>query len=115
MSSGHDAHDIKKEVRTYLVIGATLWVLTLVTVLASRVHLGLAGNITLALVIATVKATLVCLFFMHLISEKQYIYTVLIITVIFLIPMPILFLGAHHDPITGTEPVVAETVSHPVH
>lgn len=49
----------------YYGIWATLMVLTLVTVLASFAELG-PFNIVIALLIATIKGTLVVLFFMHL-------------------------------------------------
>ena len=39
--------------------------------------------IIVALIIATVKGSLVAAFFMHLLSEKKLIYSVLVITVVF--------------------------------
>ncbi len=77
------SEDISKHVRGYLIIGGTLIIGTILTVLASYVDLGHHWNIVLALVIATVKASLVALFFMHLISERQMIYTVLSFTAFF--------------------------------
>jgi cytochrome c oxidase subunit IV len=55
----------------YLAIGATLLVLTGTTVFAAFVNLG-PFNPVVALLIATIKATLVVLFFMHVkgASEK---------------------------------------------
>lgn len=78
----HD-HDVSKHIRGYLIIGGTLIVGTVLTVLASQVDLGHTWNIVLALVIATIKASLVALYFMHLISEKQMIYLVLGFTAFF--------------------------------
>jgi cytochrome c oxidase subunit IV len=49
---------------TYIVIILTLMVLTAATVIAAFINLG-PFNIVVALGIATVKATLVVLFFMH--------------------------------------------------
>ncbi len=49
----------------YVTIWAILMVLTLTTVLVSEVDIG-PLNIVVALVIATIKGTLVVLFFMHL-------------------------------------------------
>ena len=49
---------------TYIVIILTLLALTITTVLAAYVNLG-PLNIVVALAIATLKATLVVLFFMH--------------------------------------------------
>jgi cytochrome c oxidase subunit 4 len=51
-------------VRTYLLVFASLMVLTFVTVAASRYDFG-PGNTIVALAIAVLKASLVVLFFMH--------------------------------------------------
>jgi cytochrome c oxidase subunit 4 len=51
-------------VRTYLLVFASLMVLTFLTVAASRYDFG-EGNTIVALAIAVLKATLVILFFMH--------------------------------------------------
>jgi len=51
-------------VGTYLLIGATLLVLTVATTLIAFVNLG-PFNAAVALTIATIKALLVILFFMH--------------------------------------------------
>lgn len=55
----------------YIAIGTTLLLLTAVTVKAAFINLGMF-NPVVALLIATVKATLVVLFFMHVkgASEK---------------------------------------------
>lgn len=53
----------------YILVWAALMVLTVVTVLTGRMHLPGYG-LMLALVIATVKGTLVALFFMHLAEHK---------------------------------------------
>lgn len=92
----HD-HDVSKHIRGYLIIGGTLILGTVLTVLASYIDLGHHWNIILALVIATVKASLVALFFMHLISEKQMIYTVLTFTAFFFIGLMFLTIGAYHS------------------
>jgi cytochrome c oxidase subunit 4 len=91
------AGDISKHIRGYLIIGGTLIIGTILTVLASYLDLGHNWNIVLALVIATVKASLVALFFMHLISEKQMIYTVLGFTAVFVIGLMVLTISAYHD------------------
>jgi cytochrome c oxidase subunit 4 len=96
--------DISKHVRGYMIVGGTLLVGTILTVLASYVDLGHHWNIVLALVIATVKASLVALFFMHLISERQMIYIVLAFTAFFLIGLMFLTIGSFGDfpPLTTT-------------
>jgi cytochrome c oxidase subunit 4 len=57
-------------VRTYLVVFAALMVLLVVTVAVAFVHLG-PLNLAAALAIAIVKATLVILFFMHVIYSSR--------------------------------------------
>jgi cytochrome c oxidase subunit 4 len=89
--------DVSKHIRGYLIIGGTLLIGTILTVMASYMDLGHHWNIVLALVIATVKASLVALFFMHLISEKQMIYTVLGFTVFFFISLMFLTISAYND------------------
>jgi cytochrome c oxidase subunit 4 len=87
----HDAHHghdnspeaIKKEVRKYLIVLGCLAVLTLVTVAISYLHLETWEAVTLALIVATIKGSLVAAFFMHLISERKLIYAVLAITIFF--------------------------------
>ena len=90
-----DHQDVAKHVRGYLIIGGTLIIGTVLTVLASYVDLGHHWNIILALVIATTKASLVALFFMHLISERAMIYTVLAFTAFFFVGLMFLTVGAH--------------------
>ncbi len=71
-SSGHIL-----PVSIYVAIWAALMVLTATTALASFIELG-DWNIVLALVIATIKGTLVVLFFMHLkYSPKLTMVTVI--------------------------------------
>jgi cytochrome c oxidase subunit 4 len=89
--------DVSKHIRGYLIIGGTLIIGTVLTVLASYVDLGHHWNIVLALVIASVKASLVALYFMHLISEKQLIYTVLGFTAFFFIGLMFITIAAYHD------------------
>jgi cytochrome c oxidase subunit IV len=58
----HTEHIVKPG--TYLAIISTLLVLTILTVVAATIDLG-KFNIVVALAIATLKASLVVLFFMH--------------------------------------------------
>jgi len=79
------AEDIKKHVRVYIMVFVALAALTVITVGISYLHLPTHLAITLALIVATVKGSLVALYFMHLISEKKVIYYVLAFCVIFFI------------------------------
>lgn len=82
-----DQH-VEKHVRQYLTVFIALLVLTVVTVLASRIDLGITGGVILAMIIAGVKGTLVAGVFMHLFSDKRkLIYVVLIYTGIFLLAL----------------------------
>ncbi len=84
------AHDIKKHVRTYIIVFVALAALTVVTVGISYLHLAKVPAILLALFIATLKGTLVAAYFMHLISEKRLIFVVLIITFVFFLALILL-------------------------
>jgi cytochrome c oxidase subunit 4 len=67
----------------YGAVFAALLVLTSVTVAVSYVDLGL-GNVAAALVIASVKASLVALFFMHLRHESRLVWTFALVPLFFL-------------------------------
>ena len=79
------AADIDKHVRTYILVFVSLMVLTFVTVAVSYFHLPVKAAIALALVIATIKGSLVACYFMHLISEKKLILWVMLLTVAFFV------------------------------
>ena len=82
MTDDH-AVDIDKHVRTYMIVFAALAVLTVVTVAVYFLKLSVPMAITVALIIATVKGTLVACYFMHLISERKLIFVILLMTVAF--------------------------------
>lgn len=83
--SGHDSADIDKHVRIYITVFVALMVLTIVTVAVSYLDLSTPVAVTVALVIATIKGSLVACYFMHLISEKKVIYAVLALTAVFFV------------------------------
>lgn len=100
----HDDHDVSKHIKTYLLIGLFLLIGTGLTVWAAGIHFGSHSmNIAIALLIATAKASLVALFFMHLISEKTAIYMFMSVTVFFFAGLMVLTLWASHDHPTATE------------
>ena len=94
------AEDVKRHVRGYISVFVALMALTVITVTVSYLHLNITAAIIVALVIASIKGTLVASYFMHLISEKKIILAVLAITVIFFIGMMFLPLLGHSDIIT---------------
>ena len=63
----------------YVAIAATLFVMTIITVAVSFVDLGKTGNVILAMAIASFKASLVILFFMHLKFEKKTMVVICLI------------------------------------
>jgi cytochrome c oxidase subunit 4 len=86
---------IKKSIRGYLMIGAVLFAGTVITVAANQVHLAVPLAITVALIIATIKGSMVAAVFMHLSHEKRWIYGALLLTVAFFIVLmfvPLLFI-----------------------
>jgi cytochrome c oxidase subunit 4 len=89
MTSDH-AVDIDKHVRIYITVFVALMVLTIVTVTVSRFHLPVPVAVTVALIVATIKGSLVACYFMHLISEKKLIYAVLALTAVFFAALMIL-------------------------
>jgi cytochrome c oxidase subunit IV len=77
-----DPAAVKKTVRTYLMVGAALLAFTAITVAANQFHLAVPIAITVALIIATMKGSMVAAVFMHLSYEKKWIYGALVLTVI---------------------------------
>jgi cytochrome c oxidase subunit 4 len=97
--SGTSVEDIKKSVRTYIIVFVALMALTIITVAVSYLHLDVVWAITLALFIAAIKGSLVAGFFMHLISEKKLIYATLLLTLVFFLVLMLLPTSSYHDKI----------------
>ena len=114
--SGHTPDEIRASVRVYLKVFGALAVLTMVTVGVSYVDLGGRGNIGVALLIATFKAGLVAVFFMHLKGEVASIYRALVLTVLFFVVLMVLPLSHFADhtgvPNPETQVVPASTEHH---
>jgi len=89
----HTPEEIKKHVKTYIAVFAALACLTVVTVAVSYLHLSVGKAVAVALLIASIKASLVAAFFMHLISERVIITSILLLTFFFfavLLILPVL-------------------------
>ncbi len=109
------AHGVQQHVTRYLLVGGLLIAFTILTVALSYVDFGgffswlfhihiapsRAGqlNIAVAMVVATIKVSLVVLVFMHLAAEKRLIYRILIFTVIFVLGLFWLTYLAWYNPI----------------
>ena len=81
--SGHGTESIQEHIKVYLTVFGALAALTILTVTASYLDVSSSEAIFLALTIATIKASLVAGYFMHLITEKQTIVWILILTFFF--------------------------------
>jgi cytochrome c oxidase subunit 4 len=81
--SGHGVEAIRGEIRRYWIVGLALFLLTIVTVTVSYLDLSVGMSVFVALLIAALKGGLVAAVFMHLISERQAIYALLTLTVVF--------------------------------
>jgi cytochrome c oxidase subunit 4 len=95
-ASDHAA-DIDKHVRIYITVFVALMVLTIITVLIARVHLPIPIAISVAMLVAIIKGSLVACYFMHLISEKKLIYAVLALTLAFFVVLLALPALTHAD------------------
>jgi cytochrome c oxidase subunit 4 len=69
--------------RIYIIVWITLLILTAVTWWVSYINLGM-GNVAVALLIASVKAALVALFFMHLRYENRLVWAFALLPLFFL-------------------------------
>ena len=97
MSDVHSGEAVRDQVRKYLFVFGALLVLTLVTVSISYLHLSVVPAIVAAMIVASVKGSLVASYFMHLISERKFIYFVLILTGVFFAGLMLLPVIHHFD------------------
>ena len=70
-------------IKTYITIAALLMILTAVTVTVSFIDLG-PYNVSVALLIASVKALLVAFFFMHLFYDNKLYLIIFAMALLFL-------------------------------
>lgn len=99
----HAAHHIVSA-KTYTIVFLLLLVLTVITVAVAYYNFGGLVNLVLALGIATVKATLVALYFMHVRYSGRLIQITLVTSLLFL---ALLMFGTLMDVWTRT------SVTHP--
>ena len=83
--SGLTPAEVHHHVKIYIRVFLALAVLTVLTVGVSYLHLPLALAISVALIIATFKASLVATFFMHLNVERKIVMAILALTMFFFI------------------------------
>jgi cytochrome c oxidase subunit 4 len=98
MSATHSPEAIKKHRKVYLSVFIGLLIGTAITVGMYYQHFDtFSTTVTIALIVATVKASLVAAFFMHLSHERRAIYSTLLVTVFFLAAMMYLFIHSRTD------------------
>jgi cytochrome c oxidase subunit 4 len=96
----HVAHNIAKHIRGYMMVGGTLLAFTAITVFLSYVNFGtMKANVAVAMLVATFKAALVAMIFMHLSNEKKLIYRILVFTAFFVLGLFFLTYLAWYDPV----------------
>ena|SRR5687768_12896851 len=88
--SGHAAPTHQAPLAAYFLVFGALMVLTLVTVWVSRIDLG-ELNTAVAMAIAIVKATVVILWFMHVIHSPRLTWIVVLSSFLWLAVMFVLF------------------------
>ncbi len=96
-----EAARVRQHVRVYVMVFVALAVLTIVTVAISYLRLPTVFAISVAMVVATVKASLVAGYFMHLVSEQKVILYLLLLCAAFLVFLFVLPLGTE----TGNGPL----------
>ena len=78
-------HSFTSDARTYGLVLLTLLVLTAITVAAAGIHFGSpAVNVVVALTIATMKASLIALYFMHLRHDRPMNALIFVTGLVFL-------------------------------
>ena len=82
--AGHDEEPHVTSLKVYFGVFAALMVLTVVTVGVSLLGLPASAALTVAILVALVKASIVALWFMHLISEERFFGFILVSTVFFM-------------------------------
>jgi cytochrome c oxidase subunit 4 len=87
---GHAPAHHRSSLVSYFVVFATLMILTIVTVWVSRIDLG-TMNTAVAMAIAIVKATVVILWFMHVIHSPRLTWIIVISSFLWLAVMFVLF------------------------
>ncbi len=86
-ASDVENEDFKQHIKVYVMVFVALGVLTLVTVAVSYLRLPTAAAITVAMIVATVKASLVAGYFMHLLSEEKVILWLLALCAAFFLTL----------------------------
>ncbi len=102
----HSPEAMKKHIPLYWGIGTALFVLTIVTVAVSYLRLAIVGALIVAMIIATIKGSMVAAIFMHLKGEKKIIWGTLILCAFFFVVLMAL-------PVLTTQDIAGVSVAPP--
>ncbi|MCB9539476.1 MAG: cytochrome C oxidase subunit IV family protein [Myxococcales bacterium] len=99
----HDAHHHVTPMIVYWGVFGALLVLTAVTVWIAQFHFG-AANTLVAMAVATVKASLVALFFMHLLHDERlnslaFVFGLIFVALFFIFTLADVYSRGFIDPI----------------
>jgi cytochrome c oxidase subunit 4 len=100
-ASGPTTHAVN--VRPYLMVFAMLLVLTVVTVAVASLNFSEGTTVLVAVSIATLKASLVAMFFMHLKGEKPMVFWSLGLTAVLFAALFAFLLWSEGDHLFGTK------------
>ena len=95
------AHSVN--VRGYIIVFTALLVLTIVTVAVASLDLAESTTVIVAVSIATIKASLVAMFFMHLKGEKPMVFWPLGLTAVLFAALFAFLLWTEGDHLFGTK------------
>jgi cytochrome c oxidase subunit 4 len=96
-------HDVAAQVRGYMFVFGALLVLTLATVGVSYLRLPETPAVVIGLSIASTKAALVAMYFMHLKGEKPMVYWPLGLTAFLFVGLIAGLLMSEGDHLFGTQ------------
>ena len=109
---GHHPHVMS--IPALLATGFALLVLTIFTVTVTSWDFGYKANLIVAMAIATVKAIIVCLFFMHLLYDKKFNLIILVGSVacmLLFFSITMLDSGQYQDDLRITNPMPHEAAA----
>ena len=86
-ADAHADHGLAHTMPVWMLVAvlAALMGLTVLTVSVTSFDLGSEGNLVVGMIIATIKAALVCTFFMHLLWDKKFHAILFLTAVLFVI------------------------------
>ncbi len=98
-----DTQYLNQEIKKYYNVFGGLLIFTVITVALSYIHVNTVVSVTIALIVATTKASLVASIFMHLAHEQKAIYLIMGMTAFFFTGMLLLIVFGNYSVPQGTE------------